>query len=714
MLALGAIAAVTVHGVYALLNGQGENRGSSIATGTLTLGNTNTIGSASTTLAANVGMTTLATNVNASGTTITVASSSSFQSTPFVAIVDHEQMNVTNVSGVTWTVTRGYNGTQAAPHSSSANVSQTTVTVTSATGFPASGGYTVIVGSEKMFIYSGGSSTTTWLARRAADGTTVAAHSSGATIATQACRSIDGTGNVNSSCDAVLAFSAGAELNPGSTTTTNVRIDDTGSIGAKDLEMYMSSCLRGVTPDFYLSLPVMAAPTFTNASTTGGALLGGTTYYYEITAVNANGESIAGNEASYSVPAGTNTNTIQVNWPAFAGATTYNVYRGTSPGSETWTQSDLTTTSYVSTQTTTLAAAITTTGQTAITVTSAAGFPTTSNFVVTIGSEQMLVTAVNGTSWTVTRGYHGTTTSTYANGTSLSAGFTSATTPPTGSPIPAAPTFSSPSTTGGALAGGTSYYYEVTAVGQSGESIAGSEAVYTPPLGTSTNSIQLNWSAVPGATSYNIYRATTEGGETEVQSGLTVTAWVDTQTTTLSAAITTTGQTTIHVNSSSGYPASGPFVVTIGSEEMNVTNVTGTTWTVTRGYNGTTASTYSIGTTITAGFTSATSPPSAPGAGDPCSPGNAEFYVQETNSSGTATKCWYPSTVTTCAYDNTLDLGLFATIYNTLGTALDVGAGPAATATRYFSLGFRLSSTAGNTLQGTEAIMTLNWYAFAG
>jgi hypothetical protein len=55
---------------------------------------------------------------------------------------------------------------------------------------------------------------------------------------------------------------------------------------------------------------------------------------------------------------------------------------------------------------------------------------------------------------------------------------------------------------------------------------------------------------------------------------------------TLTAAITSTGQTSISVSTSTGFPASGNYIILIGSEWMLVTGGQGTTtWTVTRGVN---------------------------------------------------------------------------------------------------------------------------------
>lgn len=72
------------------------------------------------------------------------------------------------------------------------------------------------------------------------------------------------------------------------------------------------------------------------------------------------------------------------------------------------------------------------------------------------------------------------------------------------------------------------------------------------------------------------------------------------QQTSLGAAITTVGQSSITVSDYLGFPASGAFSILIDAELLRVTAGNGTTtWTVTRGYAGTTAATHSNGATIT-------------------------------------------------------------------------------------------------------------------
>jgi hypothetical protein len=75
--------------------------------------------------------------------------------------------------------------------------------------------------------------------------------------------------------------------------------------------------------------------------------------------------------------------------------------------------------------------------------------------------------------------------------------------------------------------------------------------------------------------------------------------------TTLSAPVTTTGATTINVSSvgtpgtPGGFPTTGNFRILIDSEYMLVTGVSGTTFTVTRGIEGSTAATHTVGAQVT-------------------------------------------------------------------------------------------------------------------
>ncbi|MSQ93232.1 MAG: hypothetical protein EXR98_01605 [Gemmataceae bacterium] len=70
------------------------------------------------------------------------------------------------------------------------------------------------------------------------------------------------------------------------------------------------------------------------------------------------------------------------------------------------------------------------------------------------------------------------------------------------------PTQNAPSLqAGGALAVGTTYYYVITAITPSGESVPSNEQSRTPTAGNRT--VGLSWNAVVGATGYRVFRSTT-------------------------------------------------------------------------------------------------------------------------------------------------------------------------------------------------------------
>jgi hypothetical protein len=99
----------------------------------------------------------------------------------------------------------------------------------------------------------------------------------------------------------------------------------------------------------------------------------------------------------------------------------------------------------------------------------------------------------------------------------------------------------------------------------------------------------------------------------------------------------------------------------------------------------------------------------APGGGNPCASGGADFYIQETDASGTATKCWFLG-ANPCAFAAGSTLSAFSTGAPSASTALDLGAGPAHGQSRYFVIGMRLPSTADNTYQGQAAQFGLTWH----
>jgi fibronectin type 3 domain-containing protein len=115
---------------------------------------------------------------------------------------------------------------------------------------------------------------------------------------------------------------------------SQVRLSWSASFGATSYKVYRGTNSRGEG-----STPFQTGVTgtsFVDTRTSSGA-----TYYYQVTAVNAGGESGRLNEASVTLPPAAPALTavvaagrINLTWSASAGATSYNLYRSTSPRAE--------------------------------------------------------------------------------------------------------------------------------------------------------------------------------------------------------------------------------------------------------------------------------------------------------------------------------------------------------------------------------------------
>jgi titin len=120
-----------------------------------------------------------------------------------------------------------------------------------------------------------------------------------------------------------------------SVTQVHISLKWTASTGATSYKIYRSTSSNGEG-----STPL--ATGVTTASFVDTSIAGGTTYYYQVTAVNSGGESGHSQEVSaLTIPtAPSNVSAVavgsQINltWASATGATTYNVYRGTSSGGE--------------------------------------------------------------------------------------------------------------------------------------------------------------------------------------------------------------------------------------------------------------------------------------------------------------------------------------------------------------------------------------------
>ena len=101
--------------------------------------------------------------------------------------------------------------------------------------------------------------------------------------------------------------------------------------------------------------------------------------------------------------------------------------------------------------------------------------------------------------------------------------------------------------------------------------------------------------------------------------------------------------------------------------------------------------------------------PCCPGGTFPCATGSLDFYIQETDSSWAATKCWWPTVANgACAFTND-SLGSFYNSYH-IAPYYSLGTGPAATGTRYFEIVVAEPVNAGNGLQGETATFALYWH----
>lgn len=298
----------------------------------------------------------------------------------------------------------------------------------------------------------------------------------------------------------------------------------------------------------------------------------GASYFFEVTAINASGETTP--SAEFSLTVNSSNAMILLNVAPVADATGYKFYLGTSAGAENiligtclgssgnayyWTTGAPTSASPPGANTAGLSApsgfscsAVEGNGSLAantyyykITATNASGETLPSSEVSgTISG----ASGINQLSWSAVTGatgykiYRGTAagaenlliatieTGGATNFWDVGNTYTANSPPSSNTTALAAPVQTAPSTSasGGSIATGT-YYYKVTATNSSGETTGSNEeniAVTGP-----TGEVTVNWNAVTGATGYKIYRGTSAGVENAlvatISNGAT-TSFVDT------------------------------------------------------------------------------------------------------------------------------------------------------------------------------------------
>ena len=286
--------------------------------------------------------------------------------------------------------------------------------------------------------------------------------------------------------------------------------------GATSYNLYYSQT-PGVTKSTGIEIPNVTSPRVVTP------LNNGTTYFFVVTAVNGAGESAESSQVSAAlapnppppaptgVTAGASSGQVTINWDNATGATSYNLYYSQTPGvtkdngtplpgvTSPCVVSPLTngTTYYF------VVTAVNANGESVVS-SEVSAVPTGAPTAVTAapGSGQATInwSAVTGaTSYNI---YHSTTSPvSKATGTKVD----DVTSPSVITP----------------LTNGTKYYFVVTAVNSSGESENSTEVSATPvpdppppvPTGVTAapgyGQATVSWSAVTGATSYNIYYSTT-------------------------------------------------------------------------------------------------------------------------------------------------------------------------------------------------------------
>jgi len=309
--------------------------------------------------------------------------------------------------------------------------------------------------------------------------------------------------------------------------TPQVTLSWSSSVGATSYNV-LSSTTSGAETSLATGL--------TSTHYTDSTAVDGTIVYYEIQAVNAAGASPNSSEVSTNMPPGTATglsatpgiNQATLTWTAPTGAspaTSYNVLRSTTSGSETSLQTGVGTTAYTD--------STATDGHTyyyEVVAVNASGHSANSS-----ESSALLVPAAP-TGVTETPGDNQVTLGWTAASGATSYNVLSSTT--SGAETTLATGVTSPAYTDSTAVDGTTSFYIIQGVNATGNSLNSAEVSSEPAQALTglsatpgSNSVALTWNASTGAVSYNVKRSTTSGAETTISTSGSVTSGAYTDTT---------------------------------------------------------------------------------------------------------------------------------------------------------------------------------------
>jgi subtilisin-like proprotein convertase family protein len=510
---------------------------------------------------------TLTAAVAAADTSLSLAAVAGFPAAPFVVQVGNEQMLVTGITGNTFSVLRGYNGTTIDAHAANAAVTefvllnasttldgdlgaaaQTMVVTVPNTGFPAAP-FTVQIGTEQLRV-TGTDAFGNWTIIRGFNGTEAADHAAGAVVVSVNTPDVYSNPSPNGSA--------------GKTIT-----------GVPFASPFNPQTLPLIIPGLHV--------TRTSAPDANGSYVAPSTVTTTLNQLSLAGGLLPVTEGAGTLTVGT---LLDPNNPA-----------GMAPAPNNTVQT--------------------------ITVTASTPPGLILPFVATIQLERMQVTAINGNQWTVIRGIGGTAAVAHLPGTPITyapalVSTTSITAPIAAAAANAVDTFAVPA--GASLGTAVPFLAQigneivrVTAVNGTQWSVVRGINGTTPVAQPANTPLRFN---VPITSNLPmLVRVNNEIMEIRSASGSQLSV-ARAQQNTLAVAhagdsiVANVGgidsaTTRIRVSSSVGFPttsATNPFTIQIGGEMMSVTAVNPVTniWTVVRGINGTTIpDDHSFGSVVT-------------------------------------------------------------------------------------------------------------------